>query len=52
VRLIEAKTLALHRFFGNVIPPYAILFHTWGKEEVTFQEWTKKTSASLHRGRG
>ena len=41
MRLLEAKTLALHEFFGDAIPAYAILSHTWGKEEVTFQEWTK-----------
>ncbi|KAK5630773.1 hypothetical protein RRF57_006488 [Xylaria bambusicola] len=26
------------QFFGDEIPPYAILSHTWGKEEVTFQD--------------
>lgn len=38
MRLIEAQTLELHEFFENKVPPYAILSHTWGSEEVSFQE--------------
>jgi hypothetical protein len=30
----------LEEYFDDAIPKYAILSHTWGKEEVTFQEWT------------
>lgn len=32
--------MELEEYFDESIPPYAILSHTWGKEEVTFQEWT------------
>ncbi|KAK2048662.1 HET-domain-containing protein [Colletotrichum somersetense] len=39
MRLINVETLDLLEFFGASIPPYAILSHTWGKEEVTFQDW-------------
>lgn len=45
MRLINSKSLEMEEFigrgippFGYGIPPYAILSHTWGKEEVTFQD--------------
>lgn len=39
MRLINTNTLELEEFQGNQVPPYAILSHTWGSEEVSFQEW-------------
>ncbi|KAI0513268.1 heterokaryon incompatibility protein-domain-containing protein [Xylaria bambusicola] len=39
MRLIDVNTLKLHEFFGDQIPPYAILSHTWEAEEVTYEEW-------------
>lgn len=38
MRLIHGETLRLEEFTDNHIPPYAILSHTWGLEEVTFHE--------------
>jgi hypothetical protein len=38
MRLLHTQTLELHEFFGTDIPPYAILSHTWGEGEVSFQE--------------
>lgn len=38
MRLINVKTLELHEFIGSYIPPYTILSHTWGHDEVTFQD--------------
>jgi hypothetical protein len=46
MRLIDTKTLTLKEFFGNQIPPYAILSHTWHEEEVSFQDWADQSSAS------
>ncbi|KAE9381065.1 HET-domain-containing protein [Stipitochalara longipes BDJ] len=40
MRLINVHTMELEEYFDEEIPPYAILSHTWGKEEVSFQEWT------------
>ncbi|GKT54011.1 HET domain containing protein [Colletotrichum tofieldiae] len=37
--LINTSTLHLEEFFVSDRPKYAILSHTWGKEEVSFQEW-------------
>lgn len=31
--------ITLEEFHGEQIPPYAILSHTWGDEEVTFQDF-------------
>lgn len=39
---VNVQHLELTEFFGDNIPPYAILSHTWGDDEVTFQD--------LHRG--
>ncbi|KAI0970007.1 heterokaryon incompatibility protein-domain-containing protein [Xylaria arbuscula] len=38
MRLINVRTYAIQEFFGDSIPAYAILSHTWGEEEVTFQD--------------
>ncbi|KAH7123223.1 heterokaryon incompatibility protein-domain-containing protein, partial [Dactylonectria estremocensis] len=40
MRLINIETLMLEEYFGNDIPPYAILSHTWGNddEEITFRD--------------
>jgi hypothetical protein len=38
MRLINVQTLKLEEFFDSNIPPYGILSHTWGLEEVTFQD--------------
>ncbi|CAM1500466.1 Fc.00g096280.m01.CDS01 [Cosmosporella sp. VM-42] len=37
MRLINVKTYTITQFFDE-IPPYAILSHTWGEEEVTLQD--------------
>ncbi|KIX04490.1 uncharacterized protein Z518_05360 [Rhinocladiella mackenziei CBS 650.93] len=36
MRLIHTTTLDFHEFFSD-IPEYAILSHTWGEDEVSFQ---------------
>ena len=41
MRLLERKSngdLVRHKFTGTNVPTYAILSHTWDKEEVSFQE--------------
>ncbi|KAL7800879.1 heterokaryon incompatibility domain-containing protein [Trichoderma afarasin] len=38
MRLINTRTLKLQSFHGKP-PPYAILSHTWGHEEVSFQDF-------------
>ena len=50
MRLINTTTLALSEFFGESIPEYAILSHTWGEEEVTFQDWSNARQATKKKG--
>ena len=40
MRLLHTSTLRLHEFSNTDSVNYAILSHTWGAEEVTFQELT------------
>ena len=37
MRLIHTTTLQLHEYHEPSIPPYAILSHTWGEEEISFR---------------
>jgi hypothetical protein len=57
MRLIHTRTLELREFFDDNVPKYAILTHTWGNEEVGFQEWNAwepslTTKAGYHKIRG
>ncbi|KAF2489721.1 HET-domain-containing protein [Lophium mytilinum] len=38
MRLLNTRTLQLEEFGGDKSPQYAILSHTWGADEVTFQD--------------
>lgn len=38
MKLLNASTKRLEEFFDDDIPPYAILSHTWGKQEVQFKD--------------
>lgn len=44
MRLIQTSTLTLHHFHDQEIPEFAALSHTWGAEEITFQEFESKSS--------
>jgi hypothetical protein len=48
MRLINTKTLRLEEYFGDDIPKYAILSHTWGKDEITFQEFQDVQQEEKH----
>jgi hypothetical protein len=50
MRLLNVRTLEIKEFIGADIPPYAILSHTWGSEEVTFHDWQDISRASLKGG--
>lgn len=50
MRLIETRTRKLVEFFGNNIPSYAILSHTWEDDEVTFKDWKKLNVAKMKTG--
>ena len=38
MRLLQVDTLSLLEFDSNDVPPYAILSHVWGDEEVEFND--------------
>jgi Heterokaryon incompatibility protein (HET) len=40
--LINVKTLDIELILDQNVPEYAILSHTWGKDELTFQDVNKK----------
>jgi hypothetical protein len=46
MRLLNTASLQLKDFIGSNIPPYAILSHTWGDEEVLFDDIQKGTATS------
>jgi hypothetical protein len=50
MRLINAHTLKFEEFYGDRIPKYAILSHTWEEGEVTFQDWQDLEAASTKAG--
>jgi hypothetical protein len=39
MRLLHTGGLELHEFIGSNVPPYAILSHRWGNDEVTLQDF-------------
>jgi len=49
MRLLNSKTIELKEFLGN-FPEYAILSHTWGDQEVLFQDIGNKSKARTMKG--
>lgn len=49
MRLLDTKTRRLTEFQG-IHPDYAILSHTWGEEEVSFQDMQDESKASTMKG--
>ncbi|KAM3437300.1 hypothetical protein MY4824_003841 [Beauveria thailandica] len=47
MRLINVESLDIEEFFGDNVPKYAILSHTWTSEEVTLQEWSHREEPSI-----
>jgi len=52
MRLINVRSLALHEFYGEAIPTYSILSHTWNDGEVTYQDWQAGDHSVLSQRRG
>ena len=42
MRLLNVDTLELHEFFEEQIPPYSILSHRWGKDEVSYHDFVNR----------
>ncbi|OTB14071.1 hypothetical protein K445DRAFT_302632 [Daldinia sp. EC12] len=52
MRLLDTKSLRLKEFVGDRMPQYAILSHTWGDEEVLFQDIKSHLSLTWKRKQG
>ena len=48
MRLLNTESMRLEEFHGSNIPPYAILSHTWSKEEASFQDLVGGDAPGLH----
>lgn len=49
MRLLNTRTLKFEEFLGEAgkeIPPYAILSHTWGPEEVSYKDYVDNNGSS------
>ncbi|KAI4191009.1 MAG: hypothetical protein L6R41_000398 [Letrouitia leprolyta] len=49
MRLLHVSDLTLESFVDEECPPYAILSHTWGREEISLQELQLPKTYSLLR---
>jgi hypothetical protein len=47
MRLINTSTILAEEFVGWEIPPYGILSHTWGAEEVLLTDLPCRSSQSM-----
>lgn len=52
MRLLCSDSLRLFEFFNEKIPQYVILSHTWGQDEVTFQDMQNLEKAKGKKGFG
>ena len=51
MHLLNTSTLKLHTFYDACTPPYAILSHTWGDDEVTYDDYQSKGRKCLEGNR-
>ena len=51
MRLLKTDTLELVEFVGRV-PPYVILSHTWGSDEVSFKDLGTVSKSALKKRAG
>ncbi|KAF7550885.1 hypothetical protein G7Z17_g5416 [Cylindrodendrum hubeiense] len=49
MRLINAQTLEFEEFFENAVPKYAILSHTWERDEVLHQQFLQPEPATKRK---
>lgn len=52
MRLIQVESGEIEEFISDDIPPYAILSHTWDRQEVTLADWKTMEDAKLQGMRG
>ncbi|KAF1825557.1 HET-domain-containing protein [Dissoconium aciculare CBS 342.82] len=47
MRLLNARSFKIEEFHGDAVPDYAILSHTWGREEISFADYHNPRYTSL-----
>jgi hypothetical protein len=47
MRLLNCQTIKLEDFLEDAVPKYAILSHTWGDEEVSFEDMRRMSVSEL-----
>jgi hypothetical protein len=53
MRLLNTKSWEMREFITEEdVPPYAILSHTWGDEEINFQQWENRDVLDLSQEEG
>lgn len=50
MRLIHTYKLKLEKFEPPNVPPYAILSHTWGNDEITLQDFLQGECEGKEKG--
>ncbi|KAK3352767.1 hypothetical protein B0T25DRAFT_192359 [Lasiosphaeria hispida] len=52
MRLINIDTMKMEEFFGREVPHYIILSHTWGPDEISYQDykWLENFDEELAEG--
>ncbi|KAF2689301.1 hypothetical protein K458DRAFT_462205 [Lentithecium fluviatile CBS 122367] len=51
MRLLHSETLEFHEFYDSSIPQYAILSHTWGDGEMSYQDMCQLQKVEAYRKR-
>ncbi|KAK4449028.1 vegetative incompatibility protein HET-E-1 [Podospora aff. communis PSN243] len=49
MRLLNTRTRRIAEFLVEDIPPYAILSHTWGQEEISFHDMSDPARPPIHK---
>jgi hypothetical protein len=53
MRLLNSRSWQMVEFLSEeTTPPYAILSHTWGSEEITLREWESLPAEQVQRKQG
>ena len=52
MRLLHTATITLSSFYDDSTPPYAILSHTWGSNEISFHDLLRNVTSELDESEG
>src|SRR6187399_1703921 len=53
MRLLSTRSWEMRDFLSDTeVPQYAILSHTWGEEEISFQQWETRDTTDISQLKG